>query len=215
MSLPPRSWRCATRGRCARKSRPSPKSCALRATTPAASASAAIPARAASTPIWSIRLGAAGTRGAAPRPKISTPWPCLNWIGWPPSASRFYSFCATWIPMPPICRRRRSSACSITATNSTAKTSPCSPSWRSSRFAISLPAGCRPASRTRTTSSPNTTAPLPIWMRPSSPSSPPWQHAVSPKTPSSSSTATTARRSTTTSVTSTTTVCTSRPWPCR
>ena len=120
-----------------------------------------------------LRLGKLELKDAAPRPRTSTRWPLPELDRLAKKRDPFFLFLRHWIPTRPICRRNRTSACSITATSAIRRTSPWNRSWPSSPSATSSPPGCRPASATRTTSSPNTTGPSPTWTRPSRASSQP------------------------------------------
>ena len=82
-SSPPRSWRCATRARCAPRCKTLPEILRderlqhhlrrlHRQSQP----------RAGLTSTSTIPAGAAGTKGAAPRRRTSTTSPCPSWTGW-------------------------------------------------------------------------------------------------------------------------------------
>ena len=174
MSSPPRWWPCVTRGRCARKSAPWPRSSREEGyNTTCVGFSGNPSSRGFDTyldyPGW-------GSWNEGRSPKAREPQRRRH-----PGAGTAGQEARALLPLPaphgPA--RALSAARALRAhvlprqRDRPATTSRWSRSWRSSPSATSSPVGCRRASPTRTMSSPSTTARSPTWTPASSASSPP------------------------------------------
>jgi hypothetical protein len=168
MSLARRSWHCATKDRCAPKCQRWPKCCTRRATKQPASASAATQLCAASTTTSSTQAGAVGTKDAAPRRRTSTRWRIPELDRLAGKRDPFFLFLRHMDPhspyLPPEPYERM-----FYHGNETDKQEQVDGAGdgSSNPSVTSSPVGCRQASPTRSTSSPNMMAQLPTWTQPS------------------------------------------------